>query len=124
MQALNELVASLDSDIAALSSQQTVYRHLLTIPGVGPLIAAAFISEVDAIQFSSGRELSAWCIKDVFKYEIVGYTIGERMTQKLTGQALCMALRNKCPPVGSIHHSNRSTQYCTQDYRVIQQNRV
>ena len=43
------------------SSQQTVYRHLLTIPGVGPLIAAAFISEVDAVQFSSGRELSAWC---------------------------------------------------------------
>lgn len=63
-------------------------------------------------------------IKDVFKYEIVSYTIGERMTQKLTGQALCMALRNKCPPVGLIHHSNRSAQYCTQDYRVIQQNRV
>ncbi|HCM7229017.1 TPA: IS110 family transposase [Klebsiella aerogenes] len=61
MQALNERVASLDSEIAALSSQQAVYRHLLTIPGVGPLIAAAFISEVDATQFSSGRELSAWC---------------------------------------------------------------
>ncbi|MCD9672811.1 IS110 family transposase [Klebsiella variicola] len=61
MQTLNELVASLDSDIAALSSQQTVYSHLLTIPDVGPLIAAAFISEVDATQFSSGRELSAWC---------------------------------------------------------------
>lgn len=61
MQALNERVASLDSEIAALSSQQTVYLHLLTIPGVGPLIAAAFISEVDATQFSSGRELSAWC---------------------------------------------------------------
>lgn len=58
MQALNERVASLDSEIAALSSQQTVYRHLLTIPGVGPLIAAEFISEVDATQFSSGRELS------------------------------------------------------------------
>lgn len=50
-----------DKEIAALSSQQTAYRHLFTIPGVGPLIAAAFISEVDAVQFSSGRELSAWC---------------------------------------------------------------
>lgn len=59
MQALNERVTSLDKEIAALSSQQTTYRHLLTIPGVGPLIAAAFISEVDAEQFSSGRELSA-----------------------------------------------------------------
>nr|WP_241675672.1 hypothetical protein [Klebsiella indica] len=42
MQALNELVARLDSEIAALSLQQTVYLHLLTIPGVGLLIAAAF----------------------------------------------------------------------------------
>lgn len=31
MKALNERVASLDSEIAALSSQQTVYHHLLTI---------------------------------------------------------------------------------------------
>ncbi|EOH8097080.1 hypothetical protein ACMA55_004676 [Salmonella enterica subsp. enterica serovar Newport] len=45
MQALNERITSLDSEIAALSSQQIAYRHLLTIPGVGPLIAAAFISE-------------------------------------------------------------------------------
>ena len=37
------------------------YHHLLTIPGVGPLIAAALVSEVDATQFSSGSELSAWC---------------------------------------------------------------
>ena len=48
-----------------LSSQQIEYRHLLTIPDVGPLIAVAFLSEVDATQFSSGRELSAcfdrWC---------------------------------------------------------------
>ncbi|ECG8516268.1 IS110 family transposase [Salmonella enterica subsp. salamae] len=61
MQALNERVTGLDKEITALSSQQTAYHHLLTIPGVGPLIAAAFISEVDAGQFSSGRELSAWC---------------------------------------------------------------
>jgi transposase len=61
MQALNERITSLDREIAALSSQQITYRHLLTIPGVGPLIAAAFLSAVDATQFSSGRELSAWC---------------------------------------------------------------
>lgn len=61
MQIPNEHVTSLDKEITALSSQQTAYRHLLTIPGVGPLIAAAFTSEVDAVQFSSGRELSARC---------------------------------------------------------------
>jgi transposase len=33
----------------------------MTIPGIGPLIAAAFLSEVNAEQFSSGRQLPAWC---------------------------------------------------------------
>lgn len=61
MQALNERITCLDGEIAALSSQQAAYRHLLTTPGVSPLITVAFISEVDAVQFSSGRELSAWC---------------------------------------------------------------
>lgn len=61
MQALNERVTSLDKEIAALFSQQSAYRYLLTSPAVGRLIAAAFISQVTAVQSSSGRELSAWC---------------------------------------------------------------
>ncbi|WCG84013.1 transposase [Pectobacterium sp. A5351] len=43
------------------TEQQAAYPHLLTIPGVGPAIAAAFLSEVDAEQFANGRQLSAWC---------------------------------------------------------------
>ncbi|OAT14641.1 transposase [Buttiauxella noackiae ATCC 51607] len=60
MLALNDRITGLDCEITALSAQQTSYCHLLTIPGVGPLIAAAFISEVNAAEFSSGRDLSAW----------------------------------------------------------------
>lgn len=59
-------------------------------------------------------------IKDVFTCEIVGYAMGERMTQELTGQALFMALRNKRPPCGVLHHSDRGSQYCAHDYRAIQ----
>lgn len=44
MQTLSERATCLDKDIAALSSQQTAYRHLLTIPGVGLRTTAAFIS--------------------------------------------------------------------------------
>lgn len=61
MQMLTERIDALDKELAELSSQQVAYHHLLTIPGVGPLIVAAVVSEVDAPQFSSGRELSAWC---------------------------------------------------------------
>jgi len=49
-------------------------------------------------------------IKDVYTCEIVGYAMGERMTQELTGQALFMAIRNKRPPTGLLHHSDRGSQ--------------
>ena len=56
-------------------------------------------------------------IKDVFTCELVGYAMGERMTQALTAQALWRAVRNKRPPPGLIHHSDRGSQYCAHDYR-------
>lgn len=58
-------------------------------------------------------------IKDVFTCEIVGYAMGERMTQALTGQALFRAVRQKRPPAGLIHHSDRGSQYCAHDYRAL-----
>ena len=58
-------------------------------------------------------------IKDVFTCEIVGYAMGDRMTQALTAQALWRAVRNKRPPAGVIHHSDRGSQYCAHDYRKL-----
>ncbi|MDE9558072.1 IS110 family transposase, partial [Xenorhabdus bovienii] len=61
MQRFDVRIYDMDKEIQAVSSQQSGYAHLLTIPGVGPLIAAAFVSEVNAEQFQNGRQLSAWC---------------------------------------------------------------
>lgn len=47
MQMLTERIDVLDKELAELSSQQVAYHHLLTIPDVGSLIAAAVVSEVD-----------------------------------------------------------------------------
>jgi putative transposase len=58
-------------------------------------------------------------IKDVFTCELVGYAMGERMTQGLTAQALWRAVRNKRPEKGLIHHSDRGSQYCAHDYRKL-----
>jgi len=55
-------------------------------------------------------------VKDVFTCELVGYAMGPRMTQDLTAQALWRAVRSKRPPPGLIHHSDRGTQYCADDY--------
>jgi putative transposase len=58
-------------------------------------------------------------VKDVFTCEIVGYSMDERMTQELTGQALFRAIQLKRPAAGLIHHSDRGSQYCADDYRKL-----
>jgi len=43
---LNECILSVERSLTALCQQQPKYKVLMTIPGIGPLIAAAFLSEV------------------------------------------------------------------------------
>ena len=56
-------------------------------------------------------------VKDQFTCEIVGYAMGERMTQGLTLKALSRAIAYQRPTHGLIHHSDRGSQYCALDYR-------
>lgn len=44
---LDERIRSTENNILALCQQLPKYKVLMTIPGVGPLIAAAFLSEVN-----------------------------------------------------------------------------
>jgi transposase len=50
-----------DQQIAQLARNDPKAERLMTVPGVGPVIATALLATVgDARQFKSGRELSAW----------------------------------------------------------------
>jgi putative transposase len=57
-----------------------------------------------------------WGHKDLFTGEIVGYSMGERMTKLLVMESLQRALAAKRPLPGIIHHSDRSSQYCALEY--------
>ena len=57
--------------------------------------------------------------KDLFTGEVVGYAMGERMTRNLVSQSLLRALRAKHPVEGLMHHSDRGSQYCSQEYRSL-----
>jgi transposase InsO family protein len=54
--------------------------------------------------------------KDLFTGEVVGYAMGERMTKNLVSQSLLRAVTAKRPVAGLIHHSDRGSQYCAQEY--------
>ena len=56
-------------------------------------------------------------IKDLFTCEVVGHAMGARMTTELIIQALEMAVWAKRPRPGLIHHADRGSQYCAQDYQ-------
>ncbi len=58
---LDERVGEFDRQITALSRGHEVCQRLMSIPGIGPLIATALVAAVgDASVFKSGREMAAW----------------------------------------------------------------
>jgi putative transposase len=57
--------------------------------------------------------------KDLFTKEIVGYAMGERMTQNLVSDSLMRAIEAKRPAMGLMHHSDRGSQYCAIEYRKL-----
>jgi putative transposase len=57
--------------------------------------------------------------KDLFTGEVVGYAMGSKMTRSLIAKSLIRAVSAKRPRPGLIHHSDRGSQYCSQEYTKI-----
>jgi putative transposase len=58
-------------------------------------------------------------ILDLFSRKIVGWSMSETMPQELTLAALHMAITNRQPGQGLLHHSDRGSQYAAHDYRRV-----
>ena len=56
-------------------------------------------------------------IKDLFSRRIVGWAMAGRMTTDLTLSALYMAIRQRRPGPGLIHHSDQGSQYTDGRYQ-------
>ena len=58
-------------------------------------------------------------ILDLYTRGIVGWAMSDRMTSDLTISALEMALRQRQPEAGLIHHSDQGSQYTDQVYQAM-----
>lgn len=58
-------------------------------------------------------------IIDLYSRQVIGWSMGTRMTASLVCDALSMALFRRGFPENVIVHSDRGSQYCSQDYRDI-----
>jgi transposase len=61
MRALEEQIAGLDREIALRAKEDETARRLITIPGIGPVTAAALVALApDPQAFRCGRDFAAW----------------------------------------------------------------
>ena len=58
-------------------------------------------------------------VLDLYARRIVGWAMAETLERQLVLAALCMALETRQPPAGLLHHSDRGSQYASQDYRDV-----
>jgi putative transposase len=58
-------------------------------------------------------------VMDLFSRTIVGWSMAERMTRQLTMEALTLAAKRRNPPRGLLHHSDRGSQYASDDYQAL-----
>lgn len=58
-------------------------------------------------------------VLDLFSRKIVGWRVSDRMKRGLAIKALQQAIHVRKPQRGLIHHSDRGSQYCSDDYRGV-----
>jgi putative transposase len=56
-------------------------------------------------------------ILDLFSRRVVGWAASARITRQLALDALTMALARRQPPRGLLHHSDRGSQYASEEYQ-------
>lgn len=58
-------------------------------------------------------------VLDLFSRRVVGWSMHKRLDRSLVLDALQMALRERSPGPGLIHHSDRGSQYASGDYQAL-----
>src|SRR5262249_5053937 len=60
-------------------------------------------------------------ILDAWSRRVVGYAISRSIDARLAVAALKAAISARNPPRGCVHHSDRGSQYASEDYRAVLQ---
>ena len=78
-------------------------------------INQVWLSDITYIRIRNGFVYLA-AILDAFSRKVIGYAISKSMDTNLVLEALNMALVNRKPSTGVIHHSDRGVQYASIEY--------
>lgn len=91
-----------------------IYQNLIKdkcITGINQV----WLADITYIRISHGFVYLA-AILDSFSRKVIGYAISRSMDTDLVLEALRMAIANRNPGTGIIHHSDRGVQYASLEY--------
>ena len=74
-----------------------------------------WVADITYIRILTGFVYLA-AILDLFSRRVVGWAISQRINHELCLAALLMAVKERRPPPGCIHHSDRGVQYACAEY--------
>jgi len=75
-----------------------------------------YVSDITYIWTNEGWLYLA-IVLDLYSRQIVGWSLNSRMSRKLVMDALRMAVWRRNPAPGLIFHSDRGSQYCSNDFQ-------
>jgi putative transposase len=78
-----------------------------------------WVGDITYVPLRSGAFCYLALLMDRFSRALTGWRLGETMTDDLTLGALRLAIRQRQPPRGLIHHTDRGGQYASARYRAV-----
>lgn len=93
-----------------------IYENVLNREFTVNMPHKAWVSDITYVATSEGWVYLA-TLMDLFSRKIVGWAMSERITKELVLAALDHACDREQPAEGVIHHSDRGSQYASNEYR-------
>ena len=90
--------------------------NLLSWPFVSPAPDRVWVADITFVPTRQGWLYLA-AVLDIHTRRLVGWAMGERADQILVSAALDMALMQRKPTPGAIHHSDQGVQYTCKAYQ-------
>jgi transposase InsO family protein len=78
-----------------------------------------WVGDITYIPIHGGSFSYLATLMDRFSRRIVGWQLGQDMTERLVLKALRMAIRSRQPTADLVHHTDRGGQYAGADYRQV-----
>ena len=77
-----------------------------------------WVADITYVAIATGFVYLA-AILDAWSRRVVGYAISRSIDARLAVAALKAAISTRNPPRGCVHHSDRGSQYASEDYRAV-----